>query len=492
MKKIFDCYAPLTGLGKCNDSNTSREHQLQIDSSMCDLIRINDRLGIFTIGNQPFYDIHKKLTDISNSSVKLGKIQNNILRMYESIEYPMDMDSDNRAFVKNILERNGFKRSVKQYLNMEAFYEYSCARKNLKSVLNKELEGEKNKIERLYSQYCDERRQFFPKLETENYQQKIASSKNSEQPVYFIYKNLLNSESPSSKLPRFDSIYDFVIDKGLLTTPSKFNPYTWIIEGNVSSSGTWRTLDLKNFLNNFSLQKIAIGNQNKSMEKLIYYLIERITNINLINHIYETNDEKCIPYHCTLSIYPLVEMRLKLIDELSNIAHNGKNSDFYNIMRTIFHQTFVYFPILNLSYLSSLFYVDENQALIDNPSDVENLFQEDPPDSQGKNCGYVLTPKYAFPNESVDKEGIYQVIAKCTILAYYESLSFPLDYNLANTISKEQFFFRYLSEESSTPYLLSQNTVPPPRLEQTIVGYLKHNSFLTDVLSFAIYLKDVY
>ena len=512
MKKIFTCYAPVTGLGKCNGSSASQDYQLQIDSSLCDLLRINDRMGIFTIGSKPFYDTRKKITGIGNSSAKREKMQDSILRMFESLEYPLDMDSDDRKFVKDIFERNGFKHAAKHYLNMEAIYEDSCTRKPLKPMLNEELTGEKNDIERLYSQYGEERRQFFSRIEsqknrlrnvteknesdirfsqTENCQQEISSSKDSEHPVYFMYRNLLNSESPSSKLPRFDSIYDFVIDKGLLTTPSKFNPYTWIIEGDVSSSGTWRTSDLRNFLNNFSLQKVAISNQKEPMKKLIYYLIERITNINLINHIYEIDDEKCISYHCSLSIYPLVEMRLKLVDVLSNIAHDEKNSVFYNIMRTIYHQTFVYFPILNLSYLSALFYVDENQTLTDIPSDAVNLFQEVPPASEEKYRGYVLNPKHDFPDESADKEGLYQAITKVTLLAYYESLSFPPNYNLANAINKEQICLKCLLEKPNNPRFLSQDTTLPPTLEQSIVGYLKHNIFLADVLSFIIDQKDV-
>lgn len=188
----------------------------------------------------------------------------------------------------------------------------------------------------------------------------------------YIY-NLIcypNTSSTQKNDTTICSIYDFIITAGLLTTPQKDNPFVQFLA--VKEKGLDSSLitpnKLKNFLNHFYLNELQTSKQTPTFINVINYIVESITNINLINRLYElTLKNKTIPSaFYLLTNYPLVSTRLKLLDLFCQTTVDASTTSILDIReitcnhsislidfrKIIAHQTFFYFPLLiNLFHL---------------------------------------------------------------------------------------------------------------------------------------------
>jgi len=254
------------------------------------------------------------------------------------------------------------------------------------------------------------------------------------------YSNISDTQKKGTTIC---SIYDFIITAGLLTTPQKDNPFVQFISVKEKSPDNSRLTPnkLENFLNHFYLNELQTSRQSPTFISVASYIVERITNINLINRLYEFSLENGTifsPFYL-LTNYPLVSTRLKLLDLFSqtivdsstisrlDISTNSKsNSDsisLINFKDIILHQTFFYFPLL-----ISLFHL-----LLDIQSKIVSRRLSSP--ILEKNVCNVLNletykPLISFPNDNNmtnEQLPLYHDIQNLVYTLYYEQSSQLID-----------------------------------------------------------------
>ena len=139
------------------------------------------------------------------------------------------------------------------------------------------------------------------------------------------------------------SIYHFIIKSALGTTPAQYNPFMQ------SSRGQQNDLTMPEriakFIPHFCLQNLKIFEQTPDFQNIAGYILERITNVNLINSLHRkilnTNNLDFIKFSI-LAMHPLVRFRRELIEHLDV----QKNPAATNLQNLLLEQTMFYFPLL--------------------------------------------------------------------------------------------------------------------------------------------------
>ena len=330
-----------------------------------------------------------------------------------------------------------FDKSMRAYLTIIADYDDSKKYVGLKNLLDSEIKvndcDDKTRadyINKLYKNYNEQKRN----LQLQNGIDRIRK----------VYREIIGNEVEGKTL------FDFIIEKGLLTTPKKNNPY--------GNQNRVKIKDVKKFLNHFSLHLIKIDDQKYKYG--ISYIVERLTNANLINHIYNSCENtrikqqeneaiKKYPYSKVVSIlgaYPLVDYRLHILDKIMgpDIKYDLSSREkkiMSNIIEIISHQIFVYFPIVNMFYLLLRSCMDKDighQEMDD--CCFEKLFREDMDKKS-----YNLIPKYELPKDKNNKIELYKDIANGVYSVCFETMTFPEDKNLVDEIISYYRKRRYLN-----------------------------------------------
>ncbi len=455
MKKIFSIYSLMS-------ENYEAVHRME---ALYTLIRVADCCGtIDDIGYQSYCEL---LNDIKKE-MPLKKCDvscKTIIDAMEWLKYPLDefMDDDDRKFMNEIFNED-FSESVKTYLSFIYQYRNTKTDMDLKNMLRGELIKDKpgkevsnKKIEQLYKLYNEQKRQHDYKKDDE---------------VIYVYKRLLGNIPGDKKV---SNLCDFIIDKGMLSTPKKNNPYMRVYtrldvakekadELN-GDSDVWKIKrqeeneilreyrmgvkksDVNVFLKHFSLHKISIKAQENI--KMIEYVVERITNVNLINKIYSeiNNYEKNkttqfeaenLGIFSLLAMYPLVKFRLKIIEKYICQAKKVKDDNrrrilLIKLIKTVYHQTFVYFPLLNI--LGEI--VDGYDSITVNEYSLFNEVE--------KNGMFHLESMSKLVKESDD---IYPELAASIYRLFAESLTFREDDNIVDRIMGRFKKIRYVQKRT--------------------------------------------
>lgn len=328
----------------------------------------------------------------------------------------------------------------------------------------------------------------------------------------------------STKISSYNSIYDFLILKGLLTTPAKNNPYILLYE-HLSSDDDERNRteaskslmnskrkdlrihDLEELLDHFSLHIIKIEDQSTSFQCLANYIIERITNINLVNHIYDSfkkfekpKENLKIWYYLmnlfgALGIYPLVKFRLRLIEWYINNCKETDNKLDKNTLKdigyTIFYQTFVFFPMLQ-NVFTLLLSPGRNTFSKENEdgNNKDALFQENFPKDK-KRVGFTIRPVHDFP-DLLDKNDkiMYNDILKMVLRAYYESLTLPNNFSIrGDNIRGEETIINYHVARSRNNLTIGTGDdflrTEISYLDRYIIDELKYHSLLEKFMTWS-------
>ena len=342
----------------------------------------------------------------------------------------------------------------------------------------------------------------------------------------FIYKFLFGKSIEDYENEENTSIYEYIIHHGLLSTPIKNNPYIMDNENNNLSinkkPNRYTPEGMQIFLNHFNLHLLKISEQSEDFRNLSMYLIERVTNINLINCIFKNFEEFYETYHSNslfneiqklsmvLGVYPLVHLRLKILNSLYEILKNNSKLDLSvgnvnDLIKMILHQTFVYLPILQI-VMSLLRVTDEYICKLNEISnDTDVLFYEEEPPSKSSRKGFILKPLYDFPifsnaikNQTnnaytqLDKK-LYIHFSEQILKIYFESLTLPNGFNIRiawdgywNT--RNANFFQ--SIQNGLPY---QNRVDNQDIYKYIIANLENNGELVNIVySLDHFLSQVY
>ena len=139
------------------------------------------------------------------------------------------------------------------------------------------------------------------------------------------------------------SIYHFIIKSALGTTPTQYNPFMQ------SSKGQQKNLTMlekiEKFITYFRLQNLKFFEQPPEFQNIAGYILERITNVNLINSLHRkilNTDNLDFIKFSILAMHPLVRFRRELIEHLDA----QKNPVTANLPDLMLKQTMFYFPLL--------------------------------------------------------------------------------------------------------------------------------------------------
>ena len=234
------------------------------------------------------------------------------------------------------------------------------------------------------------------------------------------------------------SIYEFIITAGLYTTPFEHNPFVQLLSSELFISPE----KLGNFLNHFYLNEFHFPERDQNFVNLTSYIIERITNINLINRLYKISIENDLipsPFYL-LANYPLVSTRLKFLDlfcpldndsslnrklKISTIAGPDQSLRLIDFRNFFLHQTFFYFPLLiNLFHLflniKSATTIHPFQKIIFDKNICPTLTLD------------TISPTESFPSSksmSQKQKTLYQEIQQAIYTLYAEQTAPLIDIN---------------------------------------------------------------
>ncbi len=139
------------------------------------------------------------------------------------------------------------------------------------------------------------------------------------------------------------SIYHFIIKSALGTTPAQYNP---LIQSSKKLQNNLTMPErIAKFIPHFCLQNLKFFEQTPDFQNIAGYILERITNVNLINSLHRkilnTVNLDFIKFSI-LAMHPLVRFRRELIEHLDV----QKNPAATNLQNLLLEQTMFYFPLL--------------------------------------------------------------------------------------------------------------------------------------------------
>lgn len=181
----------------------------------------------------------------------------------------------------------------------------------------------------------------------------------------------------SSDVLKWESIYDFMALSGLFLGACPYNPFSVITECDSIEDFFQDPMfkpnieNEKKFVAEFVPRGIVLSKQKENVVSLVHYIIERITNINLIHGIMSHNLEYTWPtssdYHLhkaysmidnalVLAKYPLVDLRHGFLSYLfEDKESQSYHFDFHSyISYLIRYHIYFYFPLVNELFHSLL------------------------------------------------------------------------------------------------------------------------------------------
>ena len=139
------------------------------------------------------------------------------------------------------------------------------------------------------------------------------------------------------------SIYHFIIKSALGTTPAQYNPLMQSskeLQNNLTMPGR-----IEEFIPHFHLKDLRFFEQTPEFQNIAGYILERITNVNLINSLHtkimKPESLGLISFNI-LAMHPLVRFRRELIEHLDV----QKDSVATHLPNLLLGQTMFYFPLL--------------------------------------------------------------------------------------------------------------------------------------------------
>ena len=215
------------------------------------------------------------------------------------------------------------------------------------------------------------------------------------------------------------SIYQFMIKSALIAIPSQYVPfiddnYTLELEYDKKNEAE----RLQSFINHFYLAELEDSNsKNESFFIIAEYLLERLSNANLINALYnkiESTKQKDWLDLSILSFHPLLSYRCNLID-IINVENDELTDALRYVREVLYHQIFIYLPLLcRLFDLFILILEERDIPIFDNVSHFDKFRIWEKLDNE-------MTPKQKFPKLDDDSKVIYGRV-KETVFSVYKQV----------------------------------------------------------------------
>lgn len=371
-----------------NGSAQGTESNNQINTTkveLLDLCRLAPKLlnkSEYTIGNKrigaELNSVYAYMRKMVGKCTTIENVADLCLSLCRPYRYPCpdSAQETDRAYYEytlgNVFREQDFTRASLDYLVLQYLYRYQpiTVDNRLQAKINHVTHTIKEQIKGVQKATSNRSMQY-----TNN-------------PHYLT--NAIKMDNPKS----FASLYDLIIAGGLKSTTAKWNPYAVNFMTNKVNSNYWienviEPNDLVKFLSRFHLQNLFPWSQDHNFRSVSNYIVERITNINLINRLHKiyldnmvddtnhpiplpkkpfsrgTMPQKwiTIPGFFFFATYPLVSYRLKLLRQLCKQKDSleYKLSFEGNVITTnpgcerirmdmlqntiLFHSTF-YFPLL--------------------------------------------------------------------------------------------------------------------------------------------------
>lgn len=364
-------------------------------------------------------------------------------RVYDILNPDFKLNqSSNRISESNlsIFLFSGFYKALKDYLIISYVYEMTSfsAPTSIKKIFERiPHELSSDSVEKYIHNYSDKK-----------YNRIVAPGEDYLFNNKYIYA-LLIGNALSEEAVEFSSFYDFLVSKALITTTINNNPYFRFFtnlhtERSKIQKQVFSTKNFNKFLQYFSFPKMKTEFNDSVKVSVISYLIERLTNINLINRLHKiissVNDTDASKVMTTplnlLALYPLVSFRIDILDSLEpyiqqccqdcKVWRNNYLSWPINIMKLILYHSLFFIPLVKsvfYSYLTILDFHNENDY---NPKENKDillgkLFNYG---SDDINDIYIIKPVCDYPESN---NGYCKLVSQiCHI--FYESLTNKMNY----------------------------------------------------------------
>ena len=301
---------------------------------------------------------------------------------------------------------------------------------------------------------------------------------------------ILRKNCKKSQGMTFNSIYDFVLAKGLLTTSKSNNPHAILADFLTSESewnkrklyNTFTQSKMKRFLNGFSLYHVNLNNMSSDFKLLFNYITERITNLNFINSYFEYRKNQFAQTNTadpgvelTLSMYPLTNFRLKLLKFLFETSDEAvralskKSSIKIDVLQTTVYQSLFFFPILSM--IIDIYYPKHGLTALQTISYNTDLF-EPYSETARKYQRFKLKPKIDFPVlKDVTDIMLYNSTLEDCLKLYLETLSENVDFCMLK-------FIQPIVYSPPQPFFTNVKLPGIPFLEAQVIHSLKQHTFL--------------
>lgn len=155
---------------------------------------------------------------------------------------------------------------------------------------------------------------------------------------------------------QIDSKYDLAIIFGMLNNRMKNDPLFHIYSNDERIKRFKNSFDIKAYLDKFFLIK-NLSNENERIYKSLFdnYFIEKFTNVNFSNCFFDPSlFRENMPFTFEplflLSLHPLINFRIALLKKMLTLPQNTFDIHLNSVLNTIFHQTFFYFPLLQILF----------------------------------------------------------------------------------------------------------------------------------------------
>ena len=452
-----------------------------------------------------FKEIYERYNYIQKFTSATEFIQS-ILELCEgnlNLLYPPYYSKEIIKDLKLIFEKFEFTNELKEYINMIILYKNSLHQDvtlNLTSTIaeltKKHHDSIDDDTQKSLCAFFTSKKAEMWKAHNEENQHSFVESPNY---IYSLIFNkpplILRKNCKKSQGMTFNSIYDFVLAKGLLTTSKSNNPHAILADFLPSESewskrklyNTFTPSKMKRFLNGFSLYHINLNDMSSDFKLLFNYIVERITNLNFINYYFEHKknqsahmNEAYIGLEIVLGIYPLMNFRLKLLKfllETSDEAFRAlseKSSIKMDVLQTAAYQSLFFFPILSM--LIDIYYPKNGMTLLKTTNNNIDLF-ESYSETARKYQRFKLKPKFDFPAlKDVADIIFYNSTLDICLKLYLETLSADVNFCMLK-------FIQPIVYSQPQPFFTNVRLPDIPFLEAQVIRTLKQSAFLSDLLT---------
>lgn len=459
-----------------------------------------------------FKEIYERYSRIQNFTSSTEFIQS-ILEICEgegggnlNLMYPPYYSEDVIKDLNVIFEMFGFINELKEYINMIILYKNSIHQDfplNLTSTIEELAKKHHDTIDddtqkSLCAFFTSKKAEMWKAHNEENQRSFVESPNYIYSLIFSKTPLILRKKCKKSQGMTFNSIYDFVLAKGLLTTSKSNNPHAILADflpfesewKNRKLYNTFTQSKMKRFLNSFSLYHVNLNDMSSDFKLLSNYITERITNLNFINSYFEYKknqsanmNEAYIGSEIVLGIYPLMNFRLKLLKFLFEASDEAiqaiskKPLRKIDVIQTAVYQSLFFFPILSM--IIDIYYPKNGLTAFQTTNNHIDLF-EPYPEIARKHQRFKLKPKTDFPTlKDIGDFVFYNSTLDICLKLYLETLSADVDFCTL------KFIHPIMHPQPQPSFTNFTNVKLPeiPFLEAKVIDTLKQSAFLHDLLS---------